>query len=448
MKKRLTILGMIAALLALALGCGKKSAPTSPPLEDPGTGESEIVIWLKQNAYPFHTSKAGSGFNDLMPLKSMIGNARIVALGEATHGTKEFFEMKHRLLEFLVKEMGFNTFAIEATWPESNLVNDYVQTGVGDPARLLAGLYFWTWNTQEVLDMIKWMGSHNRNPGGAPKVSFFGFDMQFPAMAMQNVSTYLQKVDPPRVIWADSLFLPFRPYAGNQSLYAIAPAATKTQCRENLQKVYDHLSSHRAVYEAQSSRAEFARALQSARVAQQGEDHFSTNSVARRDLYMAENTGWLLDQAGPGAKIVLWAHNYHVSVQANPISMGRHLRQRYGKDMMIFGFSVYEGSCNAVSFYSETGGYGPLTQHRVPPPAESYEDYFRRAGIAKMFLDLREIGPGPATDWLFGPRFFRSIGAVYDSNTASRYFYPARLPQEFDVMIYFQETSPSVLLRF
>ena len=450
MKKKF-FCGMLGIFIMLASACGKKSAPSAPvsSSEDKVNVAPEIVAWLKQNAVPFSTSKAGSGFSDLMPLKQIVGNSRIVALGEATHGTKEFFEMKHRLLEFLVKEMGFNTFAIEATWPESNLVNDYVHTGVGDPALLLAGLYFWTWNTQEVLDMIKWMRAHNQNPGGAPQVSFLGFDMQYPTMAMQNVIIYLQKVDPPAAIWADSLFLPFWPYARNRSGYGIASFATKTQCRENLQKVYDHLSSHRAVYEAQSSPAEFARALQSARVAQQGEDFFSGSSLVR-DRYMAENAGWLLDQAGPGAKIVLWAHNFHVSVNSNGPSMGWYLRQRYGKEMVIFGFSFYQGSFNAVRYFSAIGQYGSLMPHHIstPPPKESYEYHLRGAEIEKMFLDLREVQPSAATNWLFGPRPFRSIGAFYDDLNPNLYFYDARLPEEFDALIYFQKTSPSVLFSF
>lgn len=153
---------------AIIVGCsGDGSSPVQP---DETTGVSPaIVAWLQNHTVPFNTSKPGSGFEDLMPLKQIVGDARIVSLGEATHGTREFFEMKHRILEFLVKEMGFNTFAIEATWPESNLVNNYIQTGEGDPARLLAGLFFWTWNTQEVLDMILWMREN--------RVSFHGFDM-------------------------------------------------------------------------------------------------------------------------------------------------------------------------------------------------------------------------------------------------------------------------------
>ncbi|MGH2587870.1 MAG: erythromycin esterase family protein, partial [Dehalococcoidia bacterium] len=172
--------------------------PTSTPTPEAAAAADippEATAWLKQHAIPFATSKPETGFDDLQPLKRVIGDARIVALGEATHGTHELFEMKHRMLEFLVEEMGFNTFAIEATWPESNLVNDYVHTGQGDPAKLLSGLYFWTWNTQQVLDMILWMRRHNENPGNAPKVSFFGFDMQQPRMAMQNVIDYLTPLD-------------------------------------------------------------------------------------------------------------------------------------------------------------------------------------------------------------------------------------------------------------
>jgi erythromycin esterase len=246
----------------------------------------------------------------------------------------------------------------------------------------------------------------------------------------------------------DSLFLPFWPYARNGSGYASAPFATKTQCRENLQKVYDLLSSHRAVYEAKSSTAEFARALQSARVSQQAEDHYTRSSFVR-DRYMAENTEWLLDQTGAGAKIVLWAHNYHVSVASNGPSMGWYLRQRYGNEMVIFGFSFYQGSFNAYGYTSATGQYGPLTAHRVlPPPTESYEYHFRSAEIEKMFLVLRGIQPGAATNWIFGPRPFRSIGAIYDDINPRLFFYEARLPEEFDALIYFQNTSPSVLLSF
>src|SRR6185312_15568712 len=124
------------------------------------------VTWLRKQAIPIATAEAGNGFDDLQRLKKVVGNARIVALGEGTHGTHEFFQMKHRLVEFLASEMGFTLFAIEANLPEAARVNDYILNGRGDPREALKGLYFWTWNTQEVLDMIEWMRAFNQSGRG------------------------------------------------------------------------------------------------------------------------------------------------------------------------------------------------------------------------------------------------------------------------------------------
>ncbi|MGI9181934.1 MAG: erythromycin esterase family protein [Longimicrobiaceae bacterium] len=194
---------LFSLLLALLPACGE-SSPTPPA--DPE------LAWLRENAVEFRTAEPGGDYADLMPLEQIIGNARVVALGEATHGTREFFQMKHRILEFLVREMGFTTFGIEATWAESNRVNDYLHTEVGDPAVLLSNLYFWTWNTREVLEMIEWMRRHNQNPGGAPRVSFYGFDMQSVRVTMNDVEAYLQRVDPAALEEVRLRYACYRPY--------------------------------------------------------------------------------------------------------------------------------------------------------------------------------------------------------------------------------------------
>ena len=108
----------------------------------------DVKNWLAKNAIRLKGAEAGQGFEDMQPLKTVIGASRLVALGEATHGTREFFRLKHRMLEFLVTEMGFTVFGIEATMPEAFDVNEFVLTGKGDPARALAGMYFWTWDTR------------------------------------------------------------------------------------------------------------------------------------------------------------------------------------------------------------------------------------------------------------------------------------------------------------
>lgn len=161
---------------------------------------NEVVEWIRANAIRLETPAAGHGFADMQPLKKVIGNARIVALGEATHGTREFFQLKHRMLEFLATEMGFSIFSIEANMPEAYRLNDYVLSGKGDPVKLIKGMYFWTWDTQEVLDMVKWMREFNQS--GKGRLQFTGFDMQTPNVAAAIVGDFVTSADP---AYADSL---------------------------------------------------------------------------------------------------------------------------------------------------------------------------------------------------------------------------------------------------
>ena len=163
-----------------------RSGQTGPP--------ADLVRWIREHAVPLKTVDPAADDADLMPLKEMIGDARIVGLGEASHGTSEFFTLKHRLVHFLATELGFTVFAIEANMPEAYRLNEYVLTGEGDPEKLLEGMYFWTWNTQEVLDMILWMRDYNAS--GAGVMQFTGFDMQTPFVAMQEVRAFVEAYDP------------------------------------------------------------------------------------------------------------------------------------------------------------------------------------------------------------------------------------------------------------
>ncbi len=153
----------------------------------------ERLAWIKEAAIPISTVAAESGFEDLQPIKELIGSARIVALGEATHGSREIFQMKHRLLEFLASEMDFDIFSIEASMPESYRVGDYVRSGKGNPSKLIGGMYFWTWNTQEVLEMVAWMRRFSQVDG--QRLEFTGFDLQTPDVAKQIVLEFLQQQD-------------------------------------------------------------------------------------------------------------------------------------------------------------------------------------------------------------------------------------------------------------
>jgi erythromycin esterase-like protein len=169
------------AMLVFALCCCPLAA------QDP------VRDWIVKSAVRLETPEARHGFADMAGIRKIVGNARIVSLGEATHGTREFFQLKHRMLEYLATEMGFTIFSIEANMPEAYRLNDYVLRGEGDPAQLLRGMYFWTWNTEEVLDMIKWMREFNQS--GKGRVEFTGFDMQTPNVAAEIAAKFLKARD-------------------------------------------------------------------------------------------------------------------------------------------------------------------------------------------------------------------------------------------------------------
>ena len=152
-----------------------------------------VVEWIRSNAVRLTSPEAGRGFEDMQALRKMIGSARIVSLGEATHGSREFFQLKHRMLEFLATEMSFSIFSIEANMPEAYRLNDYVLEGKGDPAALLRGMYFWTWDTEEVLAMIQWMRQYNQS--GKGRLQFTGFDMQTPTVAASLARAFVARHD-------------------------------------------------------------------------------------------------------------------------------------------------------------------------------------------------------------------------------------------------------------
>jgi erythromycin esterase-like protein len=159
-------------------------------------GRSQAFVdWAKRHAIPLKTVEAGHGFEDMEPLRGVVDSARIVALGEATHGTREFFQMKHRMVEFLATQMGFTIFSIEANLPEASRLNDFVVKGNGDPKQLLKGMYFWTWNTEEVLNMILWMREFNRS--GKGHIEFAEFDMQSPSASIDLVQRFVLVHDMP-----------------------------------------------------------------------------------------------------------------------------------------------------------------------------------------------------------------------------------------------------------
>ncbi len=173
----------------------------------------DAIEWLQERAISVATVQPGSGLADLLPLKAVIGGARIVALGEATHGTHEFYTMRHRIIELLVAEMGFTLLALEAPWPAARRIDEYVRSGTGDPATLLRGLRYWIWSTREMLDLFEWIRAQNEGRADANRIRVAGFDMQSPQMAMDDVVAYVGGIDPVAGAASAARYETFRPYA-------------------------------------------------------------------------------------------------------------------------------------------------------------------------------------------------------------------------------------------
>ncbi len=441
-----TSLAALSAIAIAGLACGDPaSGPAAPPTPAVPEVAPEIVEWLTSHIVPFETMEVREDRTDLAALDEMIGDARIVALGEATHGTREFFRMKHRMLDYLVREKGFTLFAMEATWPEMNRIDDWVKgrRARAEASTLLSGQYFWTWNTTSVLDLLFWARDYNR--GAARPLSVLGFDMQHPGMAIHNVVTYLEGIDPAAAEFAGESYrcVDANDPRGDFAVrYRDRDEGYRADCRSNIDAVFEHLAARRETLEAASSAEAFSVALQSARIVQQFEDMGAGRVPNARDRSMAENVQWLLRRAGPDTKAVLWAHNFHVST--TPGAMGGYLRALHGSDLVVVGFDFDRGRFTAATI-AEDGSFTDPRAHSVgPAPAGSYESFFRTAGEPRFILDMRRLDlVGPAASWLAGPRRFRSIGCCYAPSEPHRFFGTLRLPNLFDLMIFIRESSPT-----
>ena len=374
--------------------------------------QDPVDEWIRGNAIRLTTPVPGHGFDDMQPLKKVVGDARIVSLGEATHGTREFFQMKHRVLEFLATEMGFTVFAIEANMPEASELNGYLGRGSGDPAQLIRGMHFWAWDTEEVLDMVRWMRDFNQS--GKGHVEFMGFDMQAPKIAIEALQLFVAKADPE---YAETLA---------KASELVDPKAAS----EEWSKVVKHLE----VSQFPAQKGEVDQAIQSARLVLQSMQ-MKANQMPR-DASMAANVKWIVDQR-PGQKIVLWAHNAHVMTSGGA-SMGSALRKMYGDQMVTFGFAFDQGSFQA----RPEGGEG-LKNFTVPPaPAGSLDATLSASGIPLFALDLRTAPKsGPVADWWKSPHETCSIGTMYPENQPYARLVKQVAPEAFDVILFVDKTT-------
>ncbi len=376
------------------------------------------------------------------PLKAIVSDSRFVAMGEATHGTREFFQFKHRMFEFLVERMGFTVVAIEANWPESLAVNDYVVNGQGDPAVALAGLHFWTWNTEEVLDLIRWMRQYNQSSGHPRKLKFYGFDMQFLGRAAQVVQTYLEMADPyyaAKMAPALELLKESDRRQIRKDWSGTDSTITDALVRRFQEKEQDYVS--------RTSRREWHRAWRHALVLSQGVRLFSgvrpaeANPRNLRDQYMAENIHWIAADEGPETRMMVWAHNGHVSLgEGNSWKpMGQSLKEDLGAQLVVLGFAFGHGSFQAIDRTVDSRSEGKLRTFTVgPPPEQSLDATLAASEIPFFVIDLRRAR-GRVGRWLRSDHPTRNEGALFFGPFSM--LSPVVPAERYDALVFVNETS-------
>ncbi len=411
---------------------------------------------VRQAAYPL-TGAA----DDYGPLLGLVGDARFVLLGEASHGTHEFYRARAEITQQLIREQGFTAVAVEADWPDAYRVNRYVR-GESDDAEAREALGgfkrfpTWMWRNTVVVEFVEWLRAYNdAQPEGERKVGFYGLDLYSLYTSIEAVLGYLDKVDAEAARRARARYSCFEHFGEDTTSYAYAAAyGAAESCEPAVVEQLVELmrrASELANRDGRVARDEFFYAEQNARLVKNAEEYYRSMFRGRvsswnlRDRHMAETLDALvahLSAEGREAKVAVWEHNSHLGDaratemgQGGEWNVGQLVRERYPREAFLVGFTTHRGTVTASHDWDEPG-----RRRRVRPALEgSYEALFHEAGVPRFMLDLR--AEGPARELLRRPRLERAIGVIYRPETErwSHYFH-ARLAGQFDAVIHFDET--------
>jgi erythromycin esterase-like protein/predicted phosphoribosyltransferase len=409
------------------------------------------------------------GADDYDRLLDLVGDARFVLIGEASHGTHEFYRERARLTRRLIEDCGFGAVAVEADWPDAYRVNRYVRGTSDDPDAMAALADFqrfprWMWRNADVLDFVAWLRASNDEQSiEADKVGFYGLDLYSLQASIQAVIAYLNKVDPDGAERARMRYACFDHFGDDPQIYGYATALGYAEpCENEAVGQLVELQRRRADLVRQDGQAaedEFFFATQNARLARNAEAYYRAMFHGRipswnlRDRHMAETLSALvahLEQRQRPAKVVVWAHNSHLGdARATAMTaegewnLGQLVREQHGREAFLVGCTTYGGTVTAASNWDE-----PARQRRVRPAlADSYEALFHAAAPEASNNFLLCLRDGDAADLLRAERLERAIGVIYRPETErfSHYFL-ARLSDQFDAVLHFDETTALVPL--
>ncbi|HVV43951.1 MAG TPA: erythromycin esterase family protein [Bryobacteraceae bacterium] len=415
-----------------------------------------VLDLVKQAAHPL--TGAASDYDALL---RAIGDASVVLLGEATHGTHEFYRERAQITKRLIVEKGFTAVAVEADWPDAWRVNRYAtgRAGDSDAAESLSGFRrfpAWMWRNADVLDFVGWLREHNeaRTPG-AEAAGFYGLDLYSLHTSIEAVLEYLDKVDPEGAARARARYACFEGFGEDPQKYGYtAGLGLSRNCESEVVTQLLELQRRAADYARRDGRVaedEFFYAQQNALLVRDAEQYYRTMfrghaaSWNLRDEHMARTLDALIRHLSlrrDNPKVVVWAHNSHLG-DARATQMARHgewnlgqlARERFGRDCFSAGFTTYSGTVTAASDWG-----GPAERKTVVPAMpDSFEALFHNTGIPRFLLTM--TAGSPVANGLREPLFERAIGVLYRPQTefASHYF-QARISEQFDAILHFDHT--------
>lgn len=430
---------------------GWPEAPEVPSAKRVPTPESSIAHLIRETAHPI----SDIGEVDLGPLLEQIGDARVVLLGEASHGTSEFYQMRMRITTELVMRRGFNLMAIEGDWPDAARVDHYVRAldFPSHEATTFTRFPTWMWRNQEVVRLIEWLKSHNEVIGDPERrVGFHGLDLYSLYKSRDAVLHYLDDVDPDAAAVARERYGCLSPWERNPALYGrVAISEGYARCEQPVVAVLRDLLKRQLDYTAADG-DRFFDATSNAQLVAAAEQYYrimyygGPASWNLRDQHMFDTLERLLEFRGPNAKVVVWAHNSHVGdARATEMgaargehNIGQLCRQTFGDAAFSIGFGTHRGTVAAATDWD-----GPMEIKKVRPshPA-SYERLCHDADVEAFLLSLRFPVREAVRAELMSPRLERAIGVIYrpDTELQSHYF-QAALPAQFDAYVWFDETS-------
>lgn len=391
---------------------------------------------------------------DLDPLIEQIGDARYVLLGEASHGTSEFYTWRAEISKRLIAEKGFSFIAVEGDWPDCYSVNRYVKSLTGESAESVLHAFSrwptWMWANREIVDLAEWMRLHNARLPGERQAGFYGLDVYSLWDSMHAVLEYLERLDPQLARNARRAYSCFEPYEEDAQEYARATVLVPTSCEDEAVQILRQLRA-RAPEFRDDGRDAYFNAEQNALVARNAELYYRTmvrggpSSWNVRDNHMVETLNRLVAHHGPQAKAIAWEHNTHIGdarftdmARSGMVNVGQLVRQEHEREgVVLVGFGTHHGSVIA----GEAWG-APMRKMDVPEAREgSYEHAMREAEIGDSLFLFSPGEPGE-TAKLREPRGHRAIGVVYDPRTEHWGNYvPTILPGRYDAFIYLEETK-------